>query len=238
MAHRIRSHNWLGTPLGPLEGWPLRLRTLVAIVLNLGHPMALVWGPERTVIYNDLFAALLGVQHPGALGRTADALLQGVGDDLRRAVMEMLGDAASQGDDRYIEAVQNSGQETRLAITATPVHQDDDTIAGVICSAQATLAGVQAEQRMRESEARLRGVLDGMGEAFALLDRDFRILAFNEAALRLESRPLTEILGRSHWEVYPGSEDSELGRLYKRALTEQRSVQLEHRYTWEDGRAR
>lgn len=55
-----------------------------------------------------------------------------------------------------------------------------------------------AEEALRQSEARLRGVLEGLGEAFALLDHDFRILTFNEAALQLETRPLEQIVGRSH----------------------------------------
>ncbi|MCV4777541.1 PAS domain-containing protein, partial [Escherichia coli] len=51
-------------------------------------------------------------------------------------------------------------------------------------------------------------------------------------------RTREEIVGRSHWEVYPGTEASELGRLYKKAMAERVPVSLEHLYTWEEGRAR
>lgn len=96
----------------------------------------------------------------------------------------------------------------------------------------------EACEALRQSEGRLRSVLDGMDEAFGLLDRDFRILTFNEAALRLETSPLEEIEGHTHWDVYPGSEDGQIGRLLKGALAEQRCVSLEHLYTWRDGTAR
>ncbi|KAA9008853.1 PAS domain S-box protein [Histidinibacterium aquaticum] len=89
-----------------------------------------------------------------------------------------------------------------------------------------------AEEALRERERRLRNVLDGMGEAFGLMDHDLRIITQNEAALELDGRPLEDIRGRTHWEVYPGSERSELGRLYKKALKEQVPVSLEHRYTF------
>ncbi|SFP98008.1 PAS domain S-box-containing protein [Tranquillimonas alkanivorans] len=69
-----------------------------------------------------------------------------------------------------------------------------------------------------------------MGEAFGLMDHDLRIITQNEAALALDGRSLEDIQGRTHWEVYPGSEESELGRLYKYALDEQVPVSLEHRY--------
>jgi PAS domain S-box-containing protein len=96
----------------------------------------------------------------------------------------------------------------------------------------------EASAAVRESEARLRGVLEGMAEGFSLLDRDFRIVELNAEALRMEQRPASALIGRTHWEAYPGSEHSELGRLYKRAVAERRPVSLEHLYRWEDGRER
>ncbi|MEL5878978.1 PAS domain S-box protein [Cereibacter sphaeroides] len=93
----------------------------------------------------------------------------------------------------------------------------------------------QAEEAGRAAVWQLRHVLSGMGEAFGILDHDLRILIQNHAALRLDGRTLEEIRGRSHWDVYPGSEDSELGRLYRRALAEGVPVSMEHRYEWPDG---
>lgn len=94
-----------------------------------------------------------------------------------------------------------------------------------------------AQESVRQSEERLRGVLDGMGEGFALLAPDFTILEHNREALRLDGRPREEIVGGSHWEVFPGSETSELGRLLKQAMAERVSVSLEHLYAWEENRA-
>ena len=92
-----------------------------------------------------------------------------------------------------------------------------------------------AEEERREGDARLRGVLEGMAEGFALLDRDFRIREVNAEGLRLENRPREAIVGKTHWEAYPGSEGSELGAHYKRAMAERVPVSLEHRYVWRDG---
>lgn len=93
----------------------------------------------------------------------------------------------------------------------------------------------RAEDAVRRSEERLRSVLDGMAEGFGLMAPDFTILELNTEALRMEARPREQIIGRTHWEAYPGSEDSELGRLYKKAMAERVPVTFEHRYVWGDG---
>lgn len=95
---------------------------------------------------------------------------------------------------------------------------------------------VATEREARSAEARLRRVLDGMGEGFALLDHDYRIIDVNAEALRLEQRPRDELVGKTHWAAYPGSEGTELGCAYKQAMTERVPVALDHQYQWEDGR--
>ena len=69
MATRIRAHSWAATPLGPIAGWPPSLRTLADLLLAARQPMFIAWGPDRTLLYNDSYASLLGRKHPAALGR-------------------------------------------------------------------------------------------------------------------------------------------------------------------------
>jgi PAS domain S-box-containing protein len=92
-----------------------------------------------------------------------------------------------------------------------------------------------ANDAVRASEARLRGVLEGMAEGFALLDPAFRIVEVNREGCRLDHRERAALIGKTHWEAYPGSQDSVLGQLYKRAMRERQKVALEHPYVWEDG---
>jgi PAS domain S-box-containing protein len=94
----------------------------------------------------------------------------------------------------------------------------------------------EAGHAIRASEARLRGVLEGMTEGFALLDANFRIIEINAQGLRMEARPKEFLLGKTHWEVYPGSQASELGLLYQRAMRDRVPVSLEHEYTWPENR--
>jgi PAS domain S-box-containing protein len=65
----IRTHDWAATPLGPLQGWPAALRTLVDLVIHSPLPMAVLWGPDLIQVYNDGYAAICGPRHPQALGQ-------------------------------------------------------------------------------------------------------------------------------------------------------------------------
>ncbi|HEY6078756.1 MAG TPA: hypothetical protein VIW29_08130, partial [Polyangiaceae bacterium] len=46
MGELVRSFDWAGTPLGPIEAWPISLRTVVSTLLSSRQPMFLWWGPE------------------------------------------------------------------------------------------------------------------------------------------------------------------------------------------------
>lgn len=81
----------------------------------------------------------------------------------------------------------------------------------------------------------LRLVMDGMHEGFGLLAPDFTILELNKEAMRIDARPRKDVIGLSHWDAYPGTENSKIGKLYKRAMADRIPAALEHRYEWEDG---
>lgn len=87
----------------------------------------------------------------------------------------------------------------------------------------------EARLEVEDREQRLHRILDGMGEGFGILGPDFTILEHNREATRMDGRSREEIIGRSHWEVYPGTETSELGLALKRAMAKRVPVSLEHK---------
>lgn len=233
----IRVHDWAATPLGPPKGWPQSLRTLVNVMLGSAQPMFVAWGPERVMIYNDGYAPILGRRHPGALGRRFDEVWSDILDDVG-----LLMDQAYAGEPTHMDDIplvmhrHGYPEETHFAFSYTPVCDEDEQVAGMFCACTETTDAVRARREREASEARLRGVLDGMTEGFVLLGPDFRVLDINAEGLSFETRPREEILGRVHWEVWPGTEESALGRLYKRAMIERVPVVIENHYVWPDGR--
>ncbi|MVN87149.1 PAS domain S-box protein [Deinococcus sp. HMF7620] len=96
----------------------------------------------------------------------------------------------------------------------------------------------RAEEALHRSEEQLRAVLDSMAEGFALLGDDFTILDVNEETLRLDGRSREELIGRTHWEVFPGTENSPVGELLRRVAQQRTPDSLEHEYRWPDRQSR
>lgn len=239
MARLVRRHDWALTPLGPLARWPQSLRTAVDILLGSAQAMQLAWGPARTVLYNDACAPMLGARHPGALGLPFHQAWPDIWPEIAPLVERVFAGETIRFEEMPLVMTRHGyPEETRWTFSSSPVRDESGAVAGLLnVTVEATdkVRGAGAERALREGEALFRNVLNGMDEAFGFMDRDFRILAFNDAALRLGTRPREEILGRSPWELYPGSETGEVGRLLKRAMAGRTPVSLEHRHTWGNG---
>jgi PAS domain S-box-containing protein len=86
------------------------------------------------------------------------------------------------------------------------------------------------ELRSAELPAEVVSILtDNMGEAFCLLDREFRVLFLNREALRLDGRSPQELIGKSHWEAWPASVGTVVETNYRRAIAGE-IVNFEYRY--------
>ena len=92
------------------------------------------------------------------------------------------------------------------------------------------------EEELRLERDQSRRLLEGMDEGFVFLDPEFRVRQINAGAMRFEVRKPEEILGRTHWEAWPGSEELPVGAHYKHAMQDQVPVNVEQEYVFPDGR--
>lgn len=67
----LREKDWSKTALGPIHSWNQTLLTMTSVLMASTHPMSLWWGRDPLIIYNDGYAAIVGVQHPAAFGGRA-----------------------------------------------------------------------------------------------------------------------------------------------------------------------
>jgi len=65
----IAARDWSRSSLGVPDLWSQPLRTALAIVLRSPLPMALLWGDDGILLYNDSYAKIAGRAHPEILGR-------------------------------------------------------------------------------------------------------------------------------------------------------------------------
>jgi signal transduction histidine kinase len=71
MGVLMRSADWSKSPLGPVESWPQSLKSALSICLNTRFPIAIYWGSDLVLLYNDEWSPIPGTKHPWALGRSA-----------------------------------------------------------------------------------------------------------------------------------------------------------------------
>ncbi|WP_197427081.1 PAS domain-containing protein [Noviluteimonas gilva] len=238
MGARLREMDWQRTSLGPVESWSEALRTLVALMLASNQPMYIVWGPSRTFLYNDHYVPFLGAKHPWALGRD---ILEEVWPEIRNELEPLIASAAA-GDPVHISSMhlmlERNGypEETYFSFFFAPVRDASGTVAGMFGACSDITAQMQLERDLSASDARHRQVLENMDEAFVLFDRDFRVVEVNPVTERLTDLHRDALLGRLHWDLFPGTLESPLGQMYLRALASGRAESIEHQYTFENGR--
>ncbi|MFO7278132.1 MAG: ATP-binding protein [Pseudomonadota bacterium] len=159
MGERIHACNWADTPLGPMPAWPQGLRSAVSVLLQSPVPMAVLWGRDLILLYNDACARLLGSRHPAALGRPL-AELTGSAEEGAVARLRSLFDACGQSRSAgvYVSLTSDSSaRDEEPGFLCSPLTDDDGHIAGVLC-VRADPA-VRAAPEVAPSIAELRNAL-------------------------------------------------------------------------------
>jgi PAS domain S-box-containing protein len=105
-------------------------------------------------------------------------------------------------------------------------------MAGRIWSA-VDLARIQAA--LRDERNRSQTILDSIAEGFMLLDSDWTIVQMNPEAQRMAGFASEQVIGRSHWEVWPESEHTEGARMYRKVMRERVPDSAEYRHVRGDG---
>jgi PAS domain-containing protein len=165
MGALMRAHDWSATPLGPAESWPPNLRAALGLCLNARLPMAVCWGEQRVLLYNDAWQLLIGGQHPGALGAPAAEVLPEIWPAMEPIFAEVLATGVAAGSvDEPFEMMTDGRLEDRwFDFSFNPILGGDGPVEGVFIIAVETTARILAERREAfriELEERLYGLND------------------------------------------------------------------------------
>lgn len=198
----------------------------------------------RVVRMNDALAEINGFTVEEHIGRQIWDLvpdLRAQGEPLLRHVLatgETLSDVPIEGETKRSPGVLRQWVEHFY-----PVRDAAGEIRGIGVICEEVTEKRRAEDALRNERNRLRAVLSGMAEGFAVLDFGFRILEVNAEALRIDGRPESEIVGRHLLDVWPEAEHMPTWPAYQKAMAERVPVAVEYRHTsdvhdvWLDVRA-
>jgi PAS domain S-box-containing protein len=191
MSGFIDVTDWSTTPLGARDAWSPSLTWALDMVLASAIPMALRWGPEFVLIYNDAYRPILGDKHPWALGRPAREAWSEVWDEIAPAHEAILNaHSRSIVADDIVLRIQrhNSAWEDAhftLGYSAIKDATAASGVGGVLVTALDNTERKRTEDDLRENRAFLTDILKSSGEAFYALARDGSTTLCNQAFLRL-----------------------------------------------------
>ena len=151
MGRRIREFDWSGTPLGPIDGWPQSLRSALSICLNSNFPIALYWGGDLVLLYNDEWSPIPGEKHPWALGRPAREAwpeIWHIIEPLFGRVMTT-GEATRSRDQLLPMHRHGFTEECYFDYTFSPIRGEGGQVEGVFNAVLETTTRVIGERRLR-----------------------------------------------------------------------------------------
>lgn len=70
-------------------------------------------------------------------------------------------------------------------------------------------------------------ILDGIGEGFYAVDREWRIILFNDEAARHFRRAPDDVIGCNLWETFPRARETGLGQLFERTMQSRQAIRSE-----------
>ena len=147
MGVLMRGFDWLATPLGAAVAWSPPLKTLVGVMLAAKQPMFIAWGAERTLVYNDAYAPVLGQKHPSALGLPFHDVWPEIRGDIEPLFAQVFAGAPVHMDDITLFLNRRSHpEETHFAFSYTPVRDAAGAVAGLFCACTETTQQVLAER--------------------------------------------------------------------------------------------
>ena len=149
MGAMMRAVDWSRTTLGPVASWPPSLRTMLSVMLESRIAMAIAWGPERRLFYNDHYQPILGAEHPHALGapwaEVCPELWHLLGSELAR-----VGRGEGCALDSWYLPLDRGGRREHcwFSMSYSPIRDETGEVGGVLVIAADATGRVDGERRL------------------------------------------------------------------------------------------
>ena len=180
-------------------------------LINYANAPIIVWDTSFNITrFNQAFEQLTGLLARDVLGNPLEMLFP------------------DNGKDESLELIRRTTAGERLDAVEIPILRTDRSVRTVLwnsaniydkdgTSVVATIAQGQDITDRKRAEEQLRTTLESIGDGFFACDADWRFVYVNAPAERILDIRREEVLGKSHWEVFPLTLGTNLEREYRLA---------------------
>lgn len=180
MAKKI---DWKNHKLGPVENWPVELKTAISIIVGSKFPMFISWGEERFFFYNDSYAIILGKKHPSAFGDKFYNIWSEIWNDIEPLILSVdRGEAVYLEDLKLIMNRFGTDEETYFTFSYSPLLSSTGKVEGLYCAVVETTRRKFAEEALKSERMKLRAVFAQAPFPIALLEGPDHKFAFANSA--------------------------------------------------------
>lgn len=198
----VRGFDWSATSIGPAENWPSTLKAAVGIILRAPVAMAVLWGEDGVMIYNDAYAVFARDRHPMQLGmKVRQAWPEAADFNDRVMTVGMAGGTLSFKDQELTLNRNGIPAPVWLNLDYAPVIDESGTAAGVLAVVVETTERVLADRRVRAERERLQqlfaqapgfmAMLEGPDHVFGLVNPAYEQLVGHR---KVQGKPVREAL--------------------------------------------
>ncbi|HEX2608149.1 MAG TPA: ATP-binding protein [Flavisolibacter sp.] len=150
MGERMRALDWSETPLGAIETWPQSLRSALSICLNSNFPIAIYWGPQLTLLYNDAWSPIPGNKHPWSLGRPAREVFPEIWQAIEPQFQKAFSGIPGGSKDALLPMERHGYvEECYFDFTFTPIYGEQGKVEGVFNAVIETTDTILNERQLQ-----------------------------------------------------------------------------------------
>ncbi len=132
-------------------------------MLDSRYAMWMLWGPDLTFFCNDAYLPTVGIRRDWVLGARADKVWEELWPDIGPRIKKVLEQGQATWDEALLLFLERSGfpEETYHTFSYSPVYDDENRIAGMLCVVTEVTERVIGERHLRvlrDLAARASGV--------------------------------------------------------------------------------
>ncbi|MFX1504426.1 MAG: PAS domain S-box protein, partial [Promethearchaeota archaeon] len=202
------------------EGKNVVQKTREMLELVFDNIPQLIYWKDTNLVYmgcNKNFALLNKIKEPASIIGRTDKDLIWIKDDVQ-LIQDKESEVMNSNKPQYntIESLTTvKGNQIWFEINRIPLHDSKNNVVGILVTYEDITIRKIAEQKLKESEEKYRGILENIKESYFEVDLNGNFTFFNDALSELQGSSREELLGTNYKNFVDNENKSKIIKVYK-----------------------